>query len=121
MQRQAVPLLQPEGPIVGTGMEVRAAQDSGQVLIARHAGVVTSVTAERIQTDAGELDEMLVSSSSGATRAPASTSARSSCRRASPPATRSPLSPPTWSARPRWNVLVAFMSWEGGNYEDERL
>ena len=59
MQRQAVPLLEPESPIVGTGMEARAARDSGQVVIARRAGVVTSVTAERIQVDAdsGELDE----------------------------------------------------------------
>src|SRR5215204_1614642 len=59
MQRQAVPLLEPESPIVGTGMEERAARDSGQVLVATRGGVVTSVTAERIQveTDAGELDE----------------------------------------------------------------
>ena len=59
MQRQAVPLLEPESPIVGTGMEDRAARDSGQVLVARRAGLVTSVTAERIhiETDAGELDE----------------------------------------------------------------
>ena len=57
MQRQAVPLLEPEAPIVGTGMERRAALDSGQVVIAREAGVVTSVTAERIlvEEDAGEL------------------------------------------------------------------
>src|SRR5688572_23841043 len=48
MQRQAVPLLEPESPIVGTGMEERAARDSGQVLVAGRAGVVTSVTAERI-------------------------------------------------------------------------
>ena len=59
MQRQAVPLLEPESPIVGTGMEDRAALDSGQVLVARRSGLVTSVTAERIhiETDAGELDE----------------------------------------------------------------
>ena len=59
MQRQAVPLLEPESPIVGTGMEARAARDSGQVVIARRAGVVTSVTAERVQVeaDSGELDE----------------------------------------------------------------
>ena len=59
MQRQAVPLLEPEAPIVGTGMEERAALDSGQVVVARRDGVVTSVTAERIriETDAGELDE----------------------------------------------------------------
>ena len=57
MQRQAVPLLEPESPIVGTGMESRAARDSGQVIVARAAGVVTSVTATRIQVeeDAGEL------------------------------------------------------------------
>ena len=48
MQRQAVPLLEPESPIVGTGMEERAARDSGQVLVARRGGLVTSVTAERI-------------------------------------------------------------------------
>ena len=59
MQRQAVPLLEPESPIVGTGMEERAARDSGQVVVASRAGVVTSVTAERIriETDSGELDE----------------------------------------------------------------
>ncbi|MEA2607865.1 MAG: DNA-directed polymerase subunit beta, partial [Chloroflexota bacterium] len=59
MQRQAVPLLEPESPIVGTGMEDRAALDSGQVLVARRSGLVTSVTAERIhiETDSGELDE----------------------------------------------------------------
>ena len=45
MQRQAVPLLEPESPIVGTGMEERAARDSGQVLVATRGGVVTSVTA----------------------------------------------------------------------------
>src|SRR5450759_4365063 len=49
MQRQAVPLLEPEAPIVGTGMEWRSALDSGQVLIARRDGVVTSVTADRIR------------------------------------------------------------------------
>ena len=58
MQRQAVPLLEPESPIVGTGMEGRAALDSGQVIVAARAGVVTSVTAERVEveTDAGDLD-----------------------------------------------------------------
>ena len=40
MQRQAVPLLVPEAPIVGTGMEYKAAYDSGVVVLAKHAGVV---------------------------------------------------------------------------------
>ena len=48
MMRQAVPLLQPHSPVVGTGVEGRAARDSGQVVIARRPGVVTSVAADLI-------------------------------------------------------------------------
>jgi DNA-directed RNA polymerase subunit beta len=48
MQRQAVPLLITEAPLVGTGMETRAARDSGAVVVARRAGSVESVTAEKI-------------------------------------------------------------------------
>jgi len=48
MQRQAVPLLQPEAPLVGTGMEHIVARDSGAVVVARRAGVVESVSADRI-------------------------------------------------------------------------
>ena len=48
MQRQAVPLLEPEVPLVGTGMEHRAANDSGAVVIAKSGGKVKSVSADRI-------------------------------------------------------------------------
>ncbi len=48
MQRQAVPLLRPEAPVVGTGMEYKAAKDSGSVVVARRPGVVESVSADRI-------------------------------------------------------------------------
>ena len=48
MQRQAVPLLMPEAPIIGTGMEYKAAQDSGVVLIAKEDGVVTKVSGEQV-------------------------------------------------------------------------
>jgi DNA-directed RNA polymerase subunit beta len=48
MQRQAVPLLYPEAPLVGTGMEHIVARDSGAVVLARRAGVVESVSADRI-------------------------------------------------------------------------
>ena len=48
MQRQAVPLLRPEAPIVGTGMEQPAARDSGTVVSARRGGIVESVTGDRI-------------------------------------------------------------------------
>jgi DNA-directed RNA polymerase subunit beta len=48
MQRQAVPLLIPEAPIVGTGLEGRVAHDSGVCVVARHPGVVKSVAADQI-------------------------------------------------------------------------
>jgi DNA-directed RNA polymerase subunit beta len=48
MQRQAVPLLRPVSPLVGTGMEHVAARDSGAVVVAKRAGVVESVSADRI-------------------------------------------------------------------------
>src|ERR687888_206581 len=48
MQRQAVPLLQPEAPLVGTGMEHVVARDSGAVVVAKRAGVVEYVSADRI-------------------------------------------------------------------------
>jgi DNA-directed RNA polymerase subunit beta len=56
MQRQAVPLLQPEAPLVGTGMEAQAAQDSGQVLLSRVDGIVEASTGKVIVVvdDAGE-------------------------------------------------------------------
>ena len=47
MQRQAVPLLRPEPPLIGTGMERRAAIDTGDVVVSKEAGEVTSVDAER--------------------------------------------------------------------------
>jgi DNA-directed RNA polymerase subunit beta len=53
MQRQAVPLLNPRTPIVGTGLEEKVAKDSGAVVIARRDGVVTRVTADEIIIDAG--------------------------------------------------------------------
>ena len=53
MQRQAVPLLFPERPLVGTGLESKVAKDSGAVVLARRAGVVTGVTADEIEIDTG--------------------------------------------------------------------
>ena len=53
MQRQAVPLLFPEAPLVGTGLEETVARDSGSVISARRAGVVEEVTADHILIDTG--------------------------------------------------------------------
>jgi len=123
MQRQAVPLLEPEAPIVGTGMEAKAALDSGQVLQSRVAGVVTSVTAERIQieADSGELHEYpldkFVRSNQGTCinqRPIVKVGARVE---ANQPIADSSSTDEGELALGR-NILVAFMSWEGGNYED---
>ena len=60
MRRQAVPLLVTEAPYVGTGMEYKAARDSGVVVLAKHAGTVEFVDAERIairRDDNNGLDE----------------------------------------------------------------
>ena len=58
MQRQAVPLLKTEAPIVATGMEYRAAVDSGITILAKNKGIVEKVTAERIdiRNEHGDLD-----------------------------------------------------------------
>ena len=123
MQRQAVPLLEPESPIVGTGMEARAALDSGQVVLARRPGVVTSVTAERIQveTDAGDLDEYrlqkFVRSNQG-TCINQRPIVEIGQRVADGDAIADSSSTDKGELALGRNVLVAFMSWEGGNYED---
>ena len=49
MQRQAVPLLMPEAPIVGTGMEYRAARDSEITVVAKNDGIIEKVTADEVQ------------------------------------------------------------------------
>jgi hypothetical protein len=54
MQRQSVPLLFPQAPLVGTGLEEKVARDSGAVIAARRGGVVTRVTADEIIIDSGE-------------------------------------------------------------------
>jgi DNA-directed RNA polymerase subunit beta len=84
MMRQAVPLLQADAPLVGTGMEGTVAHDSGVTIVANAFGVVDQVDATRIVIRATD-DERPVSSgvdiynlrsSSAPTRTPASTSAR---------------------------------------------
>ena len=123
MQRQAVPLLEPEAPIVGTGMEERAARDSGQVVTARRDGVVISVTAERIrvEADAGDLDEYrlhkFVRSNQGTCinqRPIVDLGQRVTAGQAIADSSSTSLGELALGR----NVLVAFMSWEGGNYED---
>ncbi len=123
MQRQAVPLLRPEAPLVGTGMEKRVAVDSGQVLLSRSAGVVTEVTGSRIVVtdDDGEQHEYklkkFVRSNQG------------TCINQHPIVDRydsvgvgdilaDSSSTSQGELALGHNVLVAFMSWEGYNFED---
>jgi DNA-directed RNA polymerase subunit beta len=54
MQRQAVPLLQPERPLVGTGLEAQAARDSGMVVMSRQAGEVVYVDADTVHIKDGQ-------------------------------------------------------------------
>ena len=62
MQRQAVPLLRPDAPLVGTGIEHRIAVDSGEILVAQNPGVVDYVDGQTIivLNNDGEYDEYLV-------------------------------------------------------------
>jgi DNA-directed RNA polymerase subunit beta len=126
MQRQAVPLLEPEAPIVGTGMEARAAQDSGQVLIARRPGTVLSVTAGEILVEpdegkAGELDtyrlDKFVRSNQGTciNQRPV---VDVGMRVTAGDVLADSSSTDKGELALGRNILVAFMSWEGGNYED---
>ena len=79
MQRQAVPLLKPEPPLIGTGMERRAAVDTGDVILAEQAGEVAYVDAERITVSHGsKKDEYPLKSTCARTRARSSTRPRSS-------------------------------------------
>src|SRR6478672_4681156 len=123
MQRQAVPLIRPESPVVGTGMEWQVARDSGQVVLARNDGEVLSVTAREIQIRAGESD----TDSYRLTKFARSNQGTCINQRpivnvgdrikAGQPLADS-LSTQNGELALGQNVLVAFMSWNGYNFED---
>ncbi len=126
MQKQAVPLLKPENPIVATGMEYKAAVDSGVVVLAKRAGTVTFVSADiiKIRAKNGEIDEynlikftrsnhgtcinqrpivkvgQKVEEKEVIADGPATSNGEISLGR---------------------NALIGFMTWEGYNYEDAVL
>lgn len=125
MQRQAVPLLQPDVPIVSTGMELQAARNSGQVVLAQEPGEVINVTGDKIVV-MGE-------------KGPRSYSLRkyrrsnqSTCVDQKPVVIKGQRVEPgdvlADSSSTRFgelalgqDVVIAFLSWEGGNYEDAIL
>jgi DNA-directed RNA polymerase subunit beta len=125
MQRQAVPLLRSEAPYVGTGMEFRAAADTGDVLLARHAGTVERVVADRITVRrsgaGGELDEYVLRKFAR--------SNQGTCVNQRPLVAEGEevqagtvmadgSSTDEGELALGKNLLVAFMPWEGFNFED---
>jgi len=123
MQRQAVPLLRPQAPVVGTGIESRVARDSGQLVISEVNGVVTSVTSrEIVVTDADGEEHPHPAIKFSRTN-------QGTCFDQRPIATKGDVvevgsvladssSTDQGELALGQNVLVAFMSWEGYNYED---
>ncbi len=123
MQRQAVPLLRPEPPLVGTGMERRVAQDSGQVMLARNEGVVTEVSGNRIvvRGDDGE-DEVYKLQKFVRSNQGTCINQRPIVSKGDRVKVRDILADSSSTADGELalgqNTLVAFMSWEGYNFED---
>ena len=126
MQRQAVPLVQPEAPIVGTGMEWQAAVDSGQVVVARKAGEAVRVvnTEVVIQEDDGEQRAYPLrkfNRSNQSTCIDQRPTVQKGDRVEAGTVLADSSSTQNGELALGQNVLVAYMSWEGGNYEDAIL
>ncbi len=123
MQRQAVPLIRAEAPLVGTGMEYRAAVDAGDVLVAKTAGVVTEVSADSIEVmeDGGRYETYRLSkfrrSNQGTCVNQRPVVSEGDRVEAGQPIADGPSTDAAEMALGR-NLLVAYMPWEGHNYED---
>ena len=126
MQRQAVPLLFTETPVVGTGMEPKAAVDSGVCVIARKSGTITYVSSDliRMNCDDGEKDEYHLTKFAR--------SNQSNCYNQKPIVDKGSHveageviadGPSTAGGELALgkNPLIGFMTWEGYNYEDAVL
>ena len=126
MQRQAVPLIRPQAPIVGTGIEYRAAKDSGVCIVAKNAGVVEKVTASEIviKTSKGQKDQYKLLKYKR--------SNQGTCINQRPIIKRGEKveigdiladGPSTDNGEIALgkNILIGFMTWEGYNYEDAIL
>jgi DNA-directed RNA polymerase subunit beta len=123
MQRQAVPLLVPEAPLVGTGMENRVARDSGQVALSEVSGIVTAASADSvtIQDYEGDLHSYpftnFLRSNQGTC-----ISQRTIVKKGDQVDIGTPLADSSSTDGGELalgqNILVAFMSWEGYNFED---
>jgi len=126
MQRQAVPLLRTQAPLVGTGMEYKAACDSGVCILAKHAGKVARVTGDEIiiTTDEGGTDTYKLIKFVR--------SNQSTCINQRPLVYKGErverdqvladgMATDGGELALGYNILVAYMPWEGYNYEDAVL
>jgi DNA-directed RNA polymerase subunit beta len=126
MQRQAVSCIKPDAPIVGTGMEGKAARDSGTVVLAEEAGTVTSVTGDKIIV-VGEKGKKKEYPLLKFLRTNSATSINQISRVNKGQTVKKGdlladgASTENGELALGQNVLVAFLSWEGGNYEDAVL
>ena len=132
MMRQAVPLVKSESPLVGTGIEATVAQDSGVTLVARRSGVVDQVDATRIVIKANSVDEADVSPVDIYSLLKFQRSNQNTCINQRPLVQVGDLvnhgdiiadGPATEDGELALgrNVLVAFMPWNGYNFEDSIL
>ncbi len=126
MQRQAVPLLMPESPIVGTGIEYRAAKDSGITVTAINDGIVEKVTADevKVKNKKGEIDTYKLRKFKR-TNGGTCINQRPVVVRGEKVTSGSILAdgPATKDGEMSLgrNVLIAFTTWQGYNYEDAIL
>ena len=126
MQRQAVPLLKPQAPIVGTGMEYKAAVDSGVAVIANNAGICTKVSADRVEitTDDGKIEEyslMKFMRSNQGTCINQRPVVNAGMRVEKGDVIADGPATDEGEISLGKNVLIGFMTWEGYNYEDAVL
>jgi DNA-directed RNA polymerase subunit beta len=123
MMRQAVPLLRAEAPFVGTGMEFRAAVDAGDVTLARKPGVVTSLQSDEVtvMNDDGTTEnyflEKFTRSNQGTSRNQKVIVSQGDRVEPGQVIADGPSTEKGEMALGK-NLLVAFMSWEGHNFED---
>jgi len=122
MQRQAVPLLKADAPLVGTGMERRAALDTGDVLLAKNAGMVSYVDADRIVVDAesgpDEYHLQKFMRSNQGTLIHQKPRVRTGQALEQRGVLADGSSTDQGEMALGKNLMVAFMSWEGYNFED---
>ncbi len=126
MQRQAVSCIKPDSPVVGTGVEAKAAYDSGQVIISENDGVVASVSGEKIviaEKNGKKKDYLLQkfirsNTSTSINQHPTVTKGQE-VKAGQPIADGAAIEKGELALGQ--NMLVAFLSWEGGNYEDAIL